>query len=101
MGREGWPSEIVLTARKGRRRDSMLNVEQAIREVGAVYKALTGRTIEGGRSDLPADVDPLTHIEGRYRHFKALVDAPLGSAAPGAATVGWAPPADVIELADE
>lgn len=79
----------------------MLNVEQAIREVGAVYQALTGRAIEPGRSELPSEVDPLTHIEGRYRHFKSMIESPGKVSATPAPVPAWSPATDVIELERE
>ncbi len=78
----------------------MLDIEQAIREVGTVYQALTGRTIESGRSDLPPEIDPRSHIEGRYRQFKTIVESPAAAqAAPFAPA--WAPPLEVIEREGE
>jgi HSP20 family molecular chaperone IbpA len=92
----------------------MLDIEQAIREVGTVYQALTGRPIEAGRSDLPPDADAQAHIEDRYRQFRALMDAARADA--GAASApqahharyahhahqvqngpAWVPPLTVIE----
>jgi HSP20 family protein len=71
----------------------MLDIEQAIREVGTVYQALTGRPIEAGRSEPPPEQNPREHVEDRYRQFKSLL------AAPGAApfTPAWAPSLEVIE----
>lgn len=73
----------------------MLDVEQAIREVGTVYQALTGRPIQAGRSDLPPEIDASAraHIEDRYRQFKTMTSAP-GVAAGGAV---WAPSLAVVE----
>lgn len=76
----------------------MLNVEQVIREVSGVYQSLTGRPIGPARSELPPEVDPVGHVENRYREFKGLVDSvgrPGGAQAPSPA---WVPPMDVIEL---
>lgn len=75
----------------------MLDVEQAIREVGAVYQALTGRPIEPSRSEMPPNVDVSAHVEGRYRQFKTMIDtAPRGPGAMPFLPV-WAPPLEVIE----
>ncbi len=75
----------------------MLDIEQAIREVGAVYQTLTGRPIEAGRSDLPSEVDARSHIEGRYRQFKTMMETPSVGAAPAPFAPAWAPPLEVIE----
>ena len=71
----------------------MLDIEQAIREVGTVYQALTGRPIQAGRSDLPPEVDASAraHIEDRYRHFKTMIDSPLAGAGAAPFTPSWAP----------
>jgi HSP20 family protein len=67
----------------------MLDIEQAIREVGTVYQALTGRAIEAGRSDLPPELDggAQAHVEERYRQFKSLIEA----------RAAWVPALAVIE----
>lgn len=75
----------------------MLDIEQAIREVGTVYQALTGRPIEAGRSDLPPEIDPRAHIEGRYRQFKTIIDSPLAGATAAPFVPAWTPPLAVIE----
>lgn len=78
------------------REKDMLDVEQAIREVGTVYQALTGRDIEAGRSELPAEVEPRAYIEGRYRQLKSMLESPtqLGMA-PNAQA--YTPPLEVVE----
>jgi HSP20 family protein len=79
----------------------MLNVEQVIREVSGVYQSLTGRPIGPPRSELPPEVDPMGHIEHRYREFKGLVDS-FGKPGPTAAPApAWVPPMDVFELERE
>jgi HSP20 family protein len=78
----------------------MLDIEHAIREVGAVYQALTGRAIAAGQADLPRDVEPRAHIEERYHQLKAMLASPAPGQAPGAASV-WAPPMEVVELEGE
>ena len=95
----------------------MLDIEQAIREVGTVYQALTGRPIEAGRSELPHEHDPRELVEGRYRQFRSILESPAAAAAagtngthsvPGAPAVpaaghgapsppAWSPPLSVIE----
>lgn len=80
----------------------MLNVDQAIREIGAVYQALTGRPIEPGRSDLPPEVDPVAHVEGRYRQLKTMLD--LGARPNGTDVtppIAWSPAVEVQELERE
>lgn len=72
----------------------MLNVEQAIREVSAVYQALTGRMIERSASELPAEVDALLHVESRYQQFKAMLD---GYGAGHAPLAPWSPPIEISE----
>jgi HSP20 family molecular chaperone IbpA len=74
----------------------MLDIEQAIREVGTVYQALTGRPIEAGRSDLPPEIDggARAHVEERYRQFKSMIDA-------RAAAPAWVPALAVIEREHE
>jgi HSP20 family protein len=80
----------------------MMNVDQAIRELGAVYQALTGRPIEAGRSELPPEVDPLAHVEGRYRQFKSMLDSGTRGQAPETAPpVAWSPALEVLELERE
>jgi HSP20 family molecular chaperone IbpA len=78
----------------------MLDVEQAIREVGSVYQALTGRDIEAGRSELPAEVEPRAYIEGRYQQLKSLLESP---SQPGLASQAqaYAPPLEVVEHGTE
>jgi HSP20 family molecular chaperone IbpA len=74
----------------------MLDVEQAIREVGSVYQALTGRDIEAGRSELPAEVEPRAYIEGRYRQLKGMLESPQQmGVAPNAQP--YTPPLEVVE----
>jgi HSP20 family protein len=77
----------------------MLDIEQAIREVGIVYQTLTGRQIEAGRSDLPPETDggARAHVEDRYRQFKTMMGAEAASAAPPA----WLPAIAVIEQEKE
>ncbi len=77
----------------------MLDIEQAIREVGTVYQALTGRTIEVGRSDLPPEIDApaRAQIEDRYRHFKTILDTPMAGAAVAPFNAAWTPSLAVIE----
>ncbi len=74
----------------------MLDIEQAIREVGTVYQALTGRPIEAGRSDLPPEADAHAHIEGRYHQLKSMLDAPH-AAASAPPPPAWTPHLSVIE----
>jgi HSP20 family molecular chaperone IbpA len=77
----------------------MLDIEQAIREVGTVYQALTGRPIEAGRSDLPPEIEPpaRAQIEDRYRQFKSIVDSPMAGASVAPMHATWTPPIAVIE----
>jgi HSP20 family protein len=75
----------------------MLDIEQAIREVGTVYQALTGRPIEAGRSDLPPEIDARSHIEDRYRQFKSMIESPAAAAGAPPFAPAWAPPLEVIE----
>jgi HSP20 family protein len=81
----------------------MLDIEQAIREVGTVYQALTGRAIEAGRSDLPPEIDARSHIEDRYRQFKSMIESPAvgpsgaGPSASAPFAPAWAPPLEVVE----
>lgn len=77
----------------------MLDIEQAIREVGTVYQALTGRPIEAGRSDLPPEMDAgvRAHVEDRYRQFKNM----MGAQAAATATPTWVPPLAVFEQEKE
>ncbi len=72
----------------------MLDIEQAIREVGTIYQALTGRPIEAGRSDLPEQVDARAHIEDRYRQLRNMMESPAAGAP---FTPAWAPPLEVTE----
>jgi len=77
----------------------MLDIEQAIREVGSVYQALTGRLIEAGRGpELPPETDPRPLIEGRYQQLKSLLESPAKGAAPAPFTPAWAPPLTIVEL---
>ena len=84
----------------------MLNVEQAIAEVASVYQSLTGKPIEPGRYEPPPEVDPLGQAESNYRRFKGMLERqaqapqPPNAAAPAAA-MGFAPPADIVELERE
>jgi HSP20 family protein len=73
----------------------MLDIEQAIREVGTIYQALTGRPIEAGRSELPLEIDARAHIEDRYRQFKTMMEPAAAGAAPFVPM--WAPPLEVRE----
>lgn len=73
----------------------MLDVEQAIREVGTVYQALTGRHIEVGRSELPPEIDPRPFLENRYRQFKTFLEAPEKAGA-AAFTPVWSPALEVV-----
>jgi HSP20 family protein len=87
----------------------MLNVDQVIREVSGVYQSLTGRPIQAGRAEMPPEVDPMGHIEGRYRQFKTLMDTqavpglgamPSARAGAMAQVMGaqpWTPSIDVVE----
>ena len=78
----------------------MLDVEQAIREVGQVYQALTGRSIEVSRAELPSEIEPRAHIENRYRQFKAILAAPtMGAAAHF--EPAWRPALEVVEAERE
>jgi HSP20 family protein len=83
----------------------MLNVDQVIREVSGVYQSLTGRPIQPGRSEMPPEVDPLGHLEGRYRQFKGLIDGQgnqaLGAMPQMTSMQPWTPAIDVIELERE
>jgi HSP20 family protein len=74
----------------------MLDVEQAIREVGAVYQALTGRPIEVGKTPLPPEIDARAAIEDRYRQLKSLLESPFaGAAMPFGGA--WTPAMEVVE----
>ena len=77
----------------------MLDIEQAIREVGTVYQAITGRPIQAGRAEAPPDLDgsARAQVEDRYRQFKTILDSPLGGAGASTFTPSWAPPIAVIE----
>jgi HSP20 family protein len=77
----------------------MLDIEQAIREVGTVFQAITGRPIEVGRSDLPADIDgsARAQIEDRYRQFKSIMDSPMAGATVAPLAAAWTPPLAVFE----
>jgi HSP20 family protein len=74
----------------------MLNVEQAIREVGAVYQALTGRAIERSVSELPPEVDPFLHLESRYQQFKAMLDVSGANVGRGS-VIPWSPAMEISE----
>jgi HSP20 family molecular chaperone IbpA len=77
----------------------MLDIEQAIREVGSVYQALTGRPIEAGRAvELPAETDPRPLVEGRYQHLKSLLETPARGVTPAPFTPTWAPALSIVEL---
>src|SRR5262245_19731871 len=76
----------------------MLNVDQAMNEVMDVFRSVTGRPIQPGRTELPPEVDPVAHVESRYRELKNLLRSPLGAATSMAGTPAWAPPANVYEL---
>jgi len=80
---------------------NMLDVEQAIREVGSVYQALTGRNIEVGRTELPPEIDTKAYVEDRYRQFKSILESPEKAGASRAFDPAWAPPLEVIELERE
>jgi len=77
----------------------MLDIEQAIREVGTVYQALTGRPIQAGRAEAPPEMDgsARAHVEDRYRQFKTIIDSPIGGAGVASFTPTWAPPIVVSE----
>ena len=75
----------------------MLDIEQAIREVGTIYQALTGRPIEAGRTDLPPEIDARSHIEDRYRQLRTMIESPAPVAAAAPFTPTWAPPLEVTE----
>jgi HSP20 family molecular chaperone IbpA len=82
----------------------MLDVEQAIREVGTIYQGLTGRAIEAGQAELPPDVDAHQYIQGRYRQLKSILESPRAAAAasPSApAAPAWSPALEVVELEHE
>lgn len=78
----------------------MLDVEQAIHEVGTVYQALTGQRIEIGRSELPSDIDARAYLENRYRQFKSILESPQKAGAP-ALDPTWSPALSVVELPQE
>jgi len=118
-GRRGGRGEATPNGQAATRRISdggadMLDVEQAIREVGSIYQALTGRTIEAGRAELPPEVDPRGYLESRYRQFKSILASPQQGGASPAFDRGyaesaqrtsfdpvWAPPLEVVELEQE
>ena len=75
----------------------MLNVEQAIREVGAVYQTVAGRPIQPGASELPPEADPVGHVEAKYRQLKSMLER----STPSAGGAAWCPLVDVIELERE
>jgi HSP20 family protein len=77
----------------------MLDIEQAIREVGTVYQTITGRPIEVGKTDVPGEIDGAARaqIEDRYRHFKTIVDSPLAGAVGAPTPSAWTPPMAVLE----
>ncbi len=81
----------------------MLNVDQAMREVMAVYQSITGRPIEARGAELPPEVDAAAHVEARYREFKTLLEVSgLGAVAKAPeVTASYAPPADVLTLDGE
>ena len=78
----------------------MLDVEQAIREVGSVYQALTGRGIEAGRSELPAEMEPQGYVEHRYQLFKSILASPE-VAAETPRDAAFVPPMEVVVLGHE
>jgi HSP20 family molecular chaperone IbpA len=80
---------------------NMLDVEQAIREVGQVYQALTGRTIEVGRAELPPEIEPRAYLEDRYRKLKSILAAAPPVAADASFDPVWAPPLAVVEAEHE
>lgn len=81
---------------------AMLDVEQAIREVGSIYQALTGRAIEDGRSELPPEIEPRVHLENRYRQLKSILATPQqGVAARPPSDLPWSPPLEVVERENE
>jgi|HubBroStandDraft_6_1064221.scaffolds.fasta_scaffold138194_2 HSP20 family protein len=85
----------------------MLDIEHAIREVGAVYQALTGRAIAAGQADLPHDVEPRAHIEERYQKLKEMLASPAAGQAQAAQAAHvanapvWSPAMEVVELERE
>jgi HSP20 family molecular chaperone IbpA len=87
----------VAPTKAGPGEEPMLDVEQAIREVGTVYQALTGRPIEEGRSSLSPEMDAPARadIEDRYRQFKTIIASPF--AEPAQAAPAWVPGVTVIE----
>jgi HSP20 family protein len=72
----------------------MFNVDEAIREVSTVYQALTGGTLQPGKSELPPEEDPQRFVQARYELFRRMCQGFQGTAPQAAA---WAPPADVVE----
>ncbi len=98
------PAKACVTPTPKAKEDPMLDIEQAIREVGTVYQALTGRPIQTGRAEAPPEMDgsARAQVEDRYRQFKTIIESPLGGsvgAGAGVASAGpsWAPPIVVIE----
>jgi len=80
---------------------NMLDVEQAIHEVGQVYQALTGRNIEAGRAELPPEIEPRAYVEYRYRHLKSILESPRKAAGEAPFEPAWAPPLAVVEAEQE
>ena len=78
----------------------MLNVEQAMSEVMDVYRTVTGRPIQSGRTELPPEVDPAAHVEARYRELKSLLRSPVATN-PIPASASWVPAANVYETERE
>jgi HSP20 family molecular chaperone IbpA len=71
----------------------MLNVDEAIREVGAVFQTVAGRPIQVGPSELPPEADPIGHVEAKYWQLRGLLER-TGAVAP---TPAWSPVCDVLE----
>lgn len=78
----------------------MLDVDQAIREVGTVYQAITGQPIEALGSELPREIDPRAYLEGRYQQFKSILASPPRPAAMGV-DPAWSPALCVVEMPEE
>jgi len=78
----------------------MMNVDDALRRVMDVFQSMTGRPIAPSGTELPPEVDAVSHVEARYRVFQSLLDGrdgnPVAGPAEGVATA-WAPAVDVYE----
>jgi HSP20 family protein len=96
----GAPASPVTLVEPDEESERMLSIDETIQNVEKLYQAVTGRPApdpDGNYSPIPAEKDPVEHIEEQLSRLLSAVGQTMQGAEEAVARATWAPPLTVWE----